>query len=434
MNLLARLVKLVILSGAIAPGVSLATNGMNLEGYGPIALGMGGASMAYDNGTAAVMNNPATLGLMAEGGRADFTLGFLGPNVSTKVMNVNESSANAFYMPAVGWAAKSGGLTYGIGMFAQGGMGTEYSASSDLAMGSGDKVRSEVGVGRLILPLAYSPSNTFSIAGSFDVVWAGMDLKMAMQKQQAMPMVDGASAGFGTMLGSLGATDWVRFDFSNNNKFMGEAFGTGYAGKLGILYKPASTVTLGASYHSKTQLNDLTTNNASMSAQGMGPAMSGKVTIKDFQWPETYGLGVAYRANSRWLMAADVKRINWSGVMASFKMNFASGSEYVDITMPQQWKDQTVVALGTAYSVNDKLTLRFGYNRASNPVPAAYLNPLFPATIEKHYTLGFGYAMAPRNVINFALSHAPDVTVTPGAGPVVSHNQTSWQLMYSYLY
>ena len=41
-----------------------ATNGMNMEGYGPIAAAMGGASMAYDNGTAAMMNNPATIGLM----------------------------------------------------------------------------------------------------------------------------------------------------------------------------------------------------------------------------------------------------------------------------------------------------------------------------------------------------------------------------------
>ena len=51
-----------------------ATNGMDLEGYGPIATGMGGASMAYDNGTAAMMNNPATLGLMPEGNRLDVAL------------------------------------------------------------------------------------------------------------------------------------------------------------------------------------------------------------------------------------------------------------------------------------------------------------------------------------------------------------------------
>ncbi|HRE07779.1 MAG TPA: hypothetical protein PKX00_19340, partial [Opitutaceae bacterium] len=42
----------------------VATNGMNLEGYGPVATAMGGASLAFDNGTAAVINNPATLGLL----------------------------------------------------------------------------------------------------------------------------------------------------------------------------------------------------------------------------------------------------------------------------------------------------------------------------------------------------------------------------------
>jgi hypothetical protein len=51
--------------GVFAPSLALATNGMIMEGYGPVATGMGGAAMAYDNGTAAMANNPATLGLMA---------------------------------------------------------------------------------------------------------------------------------------------------------------------------------------------------------------------------------------------------------------------------------------------------------------------------------------------------------------------------------
>ena len=38
------------------------TNGMNMEGYGPIATSMGGASMAYDNGTAAVINTDKIAG------------------------------------------------------------------------------------------------------------------------------------------------------------------------------------------------------------------------------------------------------------------------------------------------------------------------------------------------------------------------------------
>ena len=55
---------MLAIAGFAAPGVSFATNGMNMEGYGPIATGMGGASMAYDNGAAAMVNNPATIGLM----------------------------------------------------------------------------------------------------------------------------------------------------------------------------------------------------------------------------------------------------------------------------------------------------------------------------------------------------------------------------------
>ena len=66
------------------PATVYATDGMNLEGYGPIATGMGGASMAYDNGTAALMNNPATLALMPEGQQARRGSGYIGPNITQK--------------------------------------------------------------------------------------------------------------------------------------------------------------------------------------------------------------------------------------------------------------------------------------------------------------------------------------------------------------
>src|SRR5512135_3203958 len=118
--------------------VALATNGMNLEGYGPIATGMGGASMAYDNGAAAVMNNPATIGMMPGGNRLDVALGYLGAHVKASVPGVEaKSSADAFFMPALGWVARSGKISYGLGMFSQGGMGTEYDSNSFMAQPTG---------------------------------------------------------------------------------------------------------------------------------------------------------------------------------------------------------------------------------------------------------------------------------------------------------
>ncbi len=61
------LVKNFVLTSATI-SVARATNGMALSGYGPVAMGMGGASTAYDNGNYGAINNPTTLGLMEEGG------------------------------------------------------------------------------------------------------------------------------------------------------------------------------------------------------------------------------------------------------------------------------------------------------------------------------------------------------------------------------
>src|SRR5512147_2361854 len=80
-----KILSLLLLCSLTLVPAAYATNGMNMEGYGPIATGMGGASFAYDNGTAAVMNNPATLGLMPEGNRLDVALGFLRPDITTSV-------------------------------------------------------------------------------------------------------------------------------------------------------------------------------------------------------------------------------------------------------------------------------------------------------------------------------------------------------------
>ena len=107
-----------------------------------------------------------------------------------------------------------------------------------------------------------------------------------------------------------------------------------------------------------------------------------------------------------------------------------SGS--VSFALPQNWKDQTVFNIGAAYAFDDKLTLRAGFNYASNPVPDAYVNPLFPATVEQHYTLGVGYRFSPVSDFNASMTVAPSNTVTNGQGVEISHSQLNFQFMYSH--
>lgn len=416
-----------------------ATNGMNLEGYGARSSAMGGAGMAFDTGNSAVMNNPATLAMVQEG-TARFGLGvrMLGPDVSASMPGTQaDSDGTAYYMPSISYMRRGGKFTYGAAVLAQGGMGTDYSANSFLAAGSGQEVRSEVGVGRVMLPLAYDVNERLNIGGSFDIVWAGMDLKMAVPSANLAGMIRSYDAGWTPAVTTgFGGATWGRFDFSNGNDYTGKARGYGVAGKLGFTYKMTDTLTIGATYHTETDISDLETDGATLSTD-TGGSITGTIKVRDFQWPATYGLGIAYQPNDRWLFAADYKRINWSEVMQAFRMTFIEPTlGAMDVAMPQYWEDQHVIGLGVQYQYNDRLALRFGYNHASNPVPDTYLNPLFPAIVEHHITAGFGYRMSDSDNIGFALTYAPEVTaVNPNGGgpgvPVTSaHSQINWSLNY----
>lgn len=442
-------------AGVMSSPLAYATNGMNLEGYGPVAASMGGASMAYDNGTAAVMNNPATLGLMDEGSRLDIAVGILAPSI-TATCDVApctgmeaKSLADSFFMPAVGYVNKSGQLTYGVGVFSQGGMGTEYEGNTFMSMGTGKKTRSEVGVGRLIVPVAYDINDKFNVAGSLDYVWAGMDLQMAMSAFQMGQLAAGGNltasgAGAAALPGFLADPNNVAYvDFSDSSKFSGKAKGTGFAGKLGMTYKVADGLTVGATYHSETAISDLSAGGAKMSmidnAGTMGgPAgttytLTGDVKVVNFQWPETYGIGVAYNATDSLMVVADIKHIGWKKAMKQFRMTFSTtdfGGLDMDMTLPQDWKDQNVIEVGAAFKTTDALTLRAGLNLASNPVPDSTMNPLFPAIAENHLTLGMGYSLSNVSSLDFSYVYVPKVT--GGTDVKVDFGGYSAQLMYSY--
>ena len=484
MKKLLMLVCMVFAGFWVAP-VAFATNGMNLEGYGPIATGMGGASMAYDNGAAAVMNNPATLGLMPQGDRLDVALGFLGPHIKASAPGLPslldaKSSEDAFFMPAFGWVRKAGVLSYGLGMFSQGGMGTEFDGMSFLALGTREKVRSEVGVGRVLIPLAFEVNKDLSIGGTVDFVWASMDLKMAIDGDDFLNMAGMTPSPFqsgkvsGTMMNAFGGfvaggvinpadpVNWGRFDFSDESAFTGKAKGNGFGGKLGAVYRVNDTLSIGLAYHSKTSISDLEAEGANVSfnanvdtgiAAGGLPSgtyapmtipLRGKITIKDFEWPQMIGTGISFKATKSLLLVLDYKWINWAAVMKDFKMSFvadavqpglASGfaGTTLDATMYQNWKNQNVFMIGAGYKVTQAFTARIGANIANNPIPNMYLNPLFPATVKNHYMIGAGYVVNVLSTIDASFTYAPEVNNSITGTPVtISHKQMNGQIMYSY--
>ena len=451
----------VALAAALVCAQTHATNGMNLEAYGAKAGGMGGASFGYDSGNSALMNNPATLGLKPDD-RTDLGLGLtlLNPDVASRQPQAGEaaSSGNSYLMPSVSWIHRAGRWTYGAGMLAQGGMGTEYGTGSSLfahgmslrgvaAPLSGEEIRSEVGVGRIMFPLAYQANDALVVAAQLDVVWATMDVKMDIDGRTFGQMLAG-TPGVGRVSGSLvnalqpmlGATDvnFARFDFSDNNRFNGKAKGYGYAGKLGFVYKLAKGLSIGGTYHAETAIADLTADGATIKigTSTLGTqTMTGRITVVNFQWPETYGLGVAWEATPKLMLVGDIKRIGWGRAMKDFTLRFDTAAGSMTSVMEQNWKNQTVTMLGGQYMLAPNLAWRAGVNLASNPVPDGTLNPLFPAIVKNHLTTGFGWRLEGGHSLAASLAYAPKVEQTnPDTGITSSHSQTIWRINYNYSY
>ncbi|HPE62177.1 MAG TPA: outer membrane protein transport protein [Thiolinea sp.] len=455
---------------------AFATNGMLMEGYGPESTGMGGVATAIHNGNAGMANNPATLTQMADGeSRLDVSIGNLRPAVDAAfaampAIPVAESGGDSYIMPAAGWVRKTGQFSYGVGVYSQGGMGTEYDKNSFLGSGTGVGARSEVGIGSVIVPVAYEVSPALSIGGTVEYVWGGLDMQMGMPIMNANGPTAGSFADFSTgfggaqVLGSasgnlldsmapmlMGMTPAQMqgtsavFDFSNSSDFTGQADGSGIGARIGATYKATPQLTLGASYRTKTNMSDLK-GDGSMKLVDMasGTALPsatipGKYTIRDFQFPDVASIGMAYQLNERTTFGLDYSRINWSGVMDQFRLSFTAdsnvpglGGQSVDVALKQQWKDQNVIKLGVAHKVNDRLTVRAGANLARNPVPDAYLNPLFPAIVENHFTTGFTYGLSKQSDLSASLAIAPEVEQTnSNTGIQSTHSQTNFQLMYS---
>ncbi len=418
---------LATLFAFLASGPALATNGMNTIGYGAVSTGMGGADLALVDNATAMNINPAGI---CECAQPELGLGVshLMPELSHRdsLGNDRDAEKNIFALPLVTFATPIDGLplTFGIGLFSQGGMGAEYKGLNT-PFGTRDDTFSNVMYAKVTPTLAWnSPGSRLRLGASLNAGYVGTDMKF-------FPDTSVAAAGFAGM------------DLKDLEAF-------GYGARLGFQYN-LGRLTLGGAWLSKTRLNfDGGTMTLDFSDPGFGGL--GKVDydarMSGFNWPQQAGLGMSYRLSSRWRVAADVDWVDWSHAMTTVEIKLdqpenpgAPAAQVISI--PMDWKDQWVYAVGLEYEFVDDWMLRVGYNHADSPVPDMTLSPLFPAVIEDHVTAGLG-ARSDRWQVDVAVEYAlpasqendnPDPSVNPfGIGSRERHSQVTTHLLIRRLF
>jgi long-chain fatty acid transport protein len=385
-----------------------ATEVFRLEGYGPISRAMGGTAAAFNVGAAGMMANPATLSLMAPG--SEFYLGLDLISTDIKVTNqvtgesvssnTHSSNRGPYLAPELAFTHRNGELTLGVGAFAQGGLGTEYGNSSFLSRAAGGLNTGLENSSRLLvlnIPFvaSYQVNDKLTVGGSIDAMWQGLNLNLLLGAGQVGSLI-GSGRVQGSLLPVLGGLPDMRgahFSMTKNEPLASGVESWGFGGRLGMTYKVSN------------DMEGRATLTAIDGIAGQIP-LQGAIKLRNFQMPAKLDLGLSHRFNDQWMMAVDVSQVFWEHAMKDISVGFVTDSgQTLDIQLPQNYKDQTILAFGVAYQTGN-WTLRSGARLATQALRSETLLAVIPATPRKHISAGFSYAFSKDDSVDFAYSHA----------------------------
>ena len=450
---------------AASSPVALATDVFSLEGIGAVSRAMGGTAVAQDVGPGGMLTNPATLSLDRDGSQAMVGLDLVTTDIDVRNKTTGETARSGshgnnrgpYFAPEVAYTQRVGDLAFGIGAFARGGLGTEYGKNSFLSRGydpisgtatdTGLENSSRLLVLDIPLAASYRVNENFTVGASLDAMWQGLNLDLFLRTDQVGALyADGRASGglMAPLLGMLApggpGLQGAHFSLSKNSPLGSGVDAWGYSGRLGMLYRVSPETRVGASYQFESQMSDMTGDAVLTAVAGDGSQMpfAGRIRIIDFRMPAKLDIGVSHRLTPQWSIAADLSRVFWKDVMKDIKVAFvANGGGDLSIQLPQNYRDQTILALGTSYVLSPAWTLRAGFRFATQALRGDTLFAVIPATPTKHLSLGFSYMLTPASRIDFAYSHAfrekMDNPGTPNAAdPIeVKHSQNNATINYT---
>ena len=405
-------------------GAALATNGYFSHGYGIKAKGMGGAATAMSIDAMGGANNPASM--VWVGNRLDFGVDYFRPIRSAKregstggANDFNQDSdTNNFFIPEFGYNKMIGNnLSLGVSVYGNGGLNTDYSGNTNSQAGCGSGAstvrnlnalcgRGELGVN--LEQLIIAPTLAYKINDKHSI---GISPLIGYQRFKA----NGLEAFSQLSNDPNNLTNDTRAGDKKSDDAWGFGVRIGWQGKI------SDTVTLGAAYASKVYMQEFDKYRGLFAEQG------------DFDIPENYNVGVAWKVMPSLNLALDYQRINYSGVAAvsnssqqpgctpnpprgpTNSPNCLGGSNGIGFG----WESINVWKLGVEFQASKALTLRAGYNHGDNPIRSqdVTFNILATGVVTDHATLGMTYAVSPNAELTVSYMHAFEKSTSGRTNP-----------------
>ena len=335
-----------------------AGGGYFLLGYGPLAHQSGGTSTAMGLDGFAGSSNPAKLAFV--GDRLDLDLLLFMPHrriersESGTPYDFSSTSKNSFFLlPEVGYVHKiTDKLSWGITLYGNGGLNTEYSDGTSQAGTNANPQR-----------CGDAPGNFFLGCGNlrFDLS------QVILAPTFSWKYLTGQSIGITPLLAyqrfkAYGLQAFEAVSAAPNavsNNGYDEAFGAGV--RVGWFMRPLPWLDVGAAYATRVYMEDFDKYRGLLADEG------------NFDVPANFSVGTVVRPAKGWEVGVDVQRIFFgdiralrNGVLNSLEdpqnrpLGSKEGSGF-------NWRHQTNYRMGVSYAATPQLILRAGYAYGRRP-------------------------------------------------------------------
>lgn len=387
----------------LSPSV-YATNGYFSIGYGAKSMSMTGAGVAHPQDTLSAAQNPAGMYFVNPGFDAggrflgtvrEASLDCSGIGLCDTEVN-DRSNQELFLVPNFGYRKKSDGkYAFGISTYGNGGINTNYhrpiytetaARIAGATPGTPGFPATET-LGANFSQLIIAPTLSFRLS---DKNVIGISPLLGLQQFRIRGLRSFAPLSTDASSLSNRGTSWT--------------YGLGV--RLGWIGQLTPDLKLGASWSSKIYMAKFEKYNGLLAENG------------DFDAPEHFTIGLAWQAKENLTLVFDVQRILFGNVKALGNLGPTAqelaGTIASDRLLGGKngigfgWRNQTVLKVAADYQLNDRWTLRAGYNHGTSQIPDSQMlfNLLSPATINDNIAMGVSYRPNRTTEYSVALMHA----------------------------
>jgi long-chain fatty acid transport protein len=370
-----------------------AQNGTKLIGFDAQSMGRAGTTIGEFDSYELMMTNPAGISFLDKSS-VNVNFSIMAPKVHFKnSLNDADGDKNLFPLPAAGYVnkpkSKDCKLTWGIGLFTQGGMGADFSLSNELyrdlafALNPADSTyypvkgaynaqtyHSKFAVMQFGPSVAYKLNEKLSVGASIHMVYSmmefgmpfGMSPSIMKGESNGMPgMTFGQLFSMSPALGGFGYSEVIA------SADMTDLSVISLGGKIGLAYKASDKLSFGLNYTMPTKLNykngkatmdmskqfedamgraimglyqnpqihglplETAMNYVGMNFAGMGIDLSQGVAAEydlevGLKLPMSIGYGMSYQATEKFKIALDAEWVNWAKAFDKMEIKLTNGT------------------------------------------------------------------------------------------------------------